>query len=456
MSIEPLSPSLYTAVKQENEALQHIHAHNIEPIENSPLTKKAVAVKTFCFLILNIFGAAYHAIAASLRFLLGVGHLVFVIPFSGKIDSAAQNVRLSAEHIKKASKNIFAVACAPVSLPIYAYNTYREREHSPVLHTLGWSPTRPQTSPSIPEFSQMLKEAQLSPELTRKLDAALNEEGRKALLAFYKIRREKFGPEQLKMVLKGYRLLEQIKKGEAPIETDPEMARRNLLSLMWCADVDSILIGEGSRRCMHCCQDEAARLFIFIKNTADHTTGRAYKRPSTHYSHLVSGDQYGVDIDGLPGGMRTILFGRRSDQPGHPAVATFFKMEEYGAAFLSSRSFTMLADSFSHIGTTLDTQVLSPGQGGRKEKVPRPAQKVLKKIFGRKNGNAIISNGVQAMHSALQKANADPSKTISDELRKQANAMQGYLEARIRLDQQRGITINRAWREIIHHDSWSF
>lgn len=208
----------------------------------------------------------------------------------------------------------------------------------------------------------------------------------KRVKTFYDAEGLSFGLEEARMMSRGAFILEAINKGNSeelsephlPNQSKADKAKENLRDLMWYVEADSFAnCGGGAISAMHCCPDSERKFYDFLEKTAE-ATGESYARPSSHFSKRIEKDekekkttQMGVDIDGLPGGKSTILFGKLEKG------VTFFKMELYGCAPFLKAGFRTWKNFFNFCGHAIELiramgqkfGLIAATEGARKEKL---------------------------------------------------------------------------------------
>ncbi len=306
------------------------------------------------------------------------------------------------------------------------------------------------------------------PELLKKAEA------RQIVTDFYQRKSEEFGQQQIEMLVRAEKILDSINSNCAII--NPAQAYDNIRCLMWHADVAGILqvwasggvqaVQEYSKgESMHSCPDREEKFFAYLFENAK-ATGFIYRRLSSHYRESVTGPQYGVDLEGLPRGLRTILFGKRKDK------STYCKLEHHGCPpfwlpkFCSLKNFTAFIlhtlGFFRALGREIG--IFKVGKHDREEKLdPRIKKLFFKQIKHIKRYHK--QDNITDIH--LHKLHFDAQKSVRSGVKAMCiflsqNGRYNYLSdegkeivrrfaKRLKEDAERGTAhVTRQYEEIIH------
>jgi hypothetical protein len=229
---------------------------------------------------------------------------------------------------------------------------------------------------------------------------------------FYETKGLKCGLEEAEMMSRGADILDNINginsrhHADLPNQEPDAKAKEDLRNLMWYVEADSFAhCGGGAISAMHCCPDSERKFYDYLEKTAE-ATGESYARPSSHYSKRIEridgkkATQMGIDIDGLPGGKSTILFGKLKKG------VTFFKMELHGCApFFLKSCFRTWKNFFNFCGHALDLirdigqklGAIAPTEGARIEKMGHGVVNEATKFI-----NASYENKIRRIHFSFE------------------------------------------------------
>ncbi len=324
--------------------------HEIKVVDDRPSPWKSMAeiIGAVARTILAGPIATLHLVHQGVSLALNCGLAVLFIPFGLFAESARKafkgNISEAIDRIKNIFITVIGLPFSPIlTVAAYVQNAISEKGQNYFFKQcaeLGLAPTLSPTIQATNFFENT--NADNLPSFLQGRDAQI------VVTRFYAKLGETIGEKELKLVKKGDQIIQQIQKNEFSIPTDKLEKQQSLRALMWYFDMKAAAQYAGFERGMHCVCDPNGMFHKLLVGLAGQD---AYPRASSHFKEQTKNSiQYGIDIpEGLPHGLRTILFGRRKDAP-----ITFFKIESDGvAAFSTQFSYAVAHWTVNQIGEGL-------------------------------------------------------------------------------------------------------